>query len=218
MSPPRTIGSDAPRTPPFTAQQILDSIKAAGLVTFEDETPYDLNICGVRTLPGRADVYDDWLAVVYRDENLHWVCRSWRVTTCPGLPALRNPSRSDGVAVMVAPQQARGAYIRDLHRGKYLALCNRIKPVKVWRDNNHNELVDPDTKVIYDAWGINVHRARANGTTPKVGPYSEGCTVFANEDDFDRFMDLTEKQIEYHPTWTKFSYTLLTSEHIVPRS
>ena len=35
--------STSPRGPQFTAAQILDSIKAAGYVAFEGETPYDLN-------------------------------------------------------------------------------------------------------------------------------------------------------------------------------
>ncbi len=206
---------DRNRRPRFTARQILDSVKAAGFVTFESETPYDLTIVGIRTLPGTPDQFDDWLAVVYRTPNLIWQCQAWRVTTDPGLPALRDPSRRDGVAVMAAPQQARGAYMRDLHRGRYLALCNRLKPVIVWRDNDRDDLIDPDEKITYEAWGINIHRGKSSGTTTTVGPYSEGCTVFARAADFDRFMELTALQVEHHPTWTSFTYTLLNAAQIV---
>ena len=53
--------SPASRGPQFTAQPILDSIKGAGYATFEGETPYDLNLFGVRTADATVNVFNDWV-------------------------------------------------------------------------------------------------------------------------------------------------------------
>lgn len=213
--PPRTPGNQ-PRGPQFTARQILDSIKQAGYVAFESETPFDLNIFGVRTEDTTVNRFNDWLGCAYRDENLVWNCQSWRATTDPGLYWLENPGNVNGTAILV-PGQYRGVYKRDLHNGSYLALCQRNGDVLVWRDNDRNGELRYSGPTYTDARGINIHRSSSTGTSTQVNKWSAGCQVFANVNDFNRFMGLTAKQIEYHPTWTTFTYTLLTEDQIIPR-
>jgi hypothetical protein len=207
--------SPASRGPQFTAQQILDSIKGAGYATFEGETPYDLNLFGVRTADATVNVFNDWVGCAYRDANLVWNCKSWRATTDPGLYWLENPSNVNGTAVLV-PGQYRGVYKRDFHSGKYLALCQRNGPVNVWRDDDRDGVIDPDKSQVYSGmFGINIHHASYSGTSTQVNKWSAGCQVIANISDFNRLMELSVKQIDYHPTWTAFTYTLLTEDQIV---
>ena len=87
----------------------------------------------------------------------------------------------------------------------------------VWRDNDRNGELRYSGPTYIDARGINIHRASSTGTSTQVDRWSAGCQVFANATDFNRFMDLTRKQIEHHPTWTTFTYTLLTEDQILPR-
>ena len=217
MSPPRTIGSTEPRTPRYTAQQILDSIKQAGYVAFEAETPYDLNLFGIRTEDATVNTFNDWVGCVYRDARMLWHCDYWPATTDPGLYWLENPSNVDGTAVLV-PGQYRGVYKRDLHSGKYLALCQRNGPVDVWRDDDRDGVIDPDKSQVYSGFfGINLHHASYDGTSTQVNKWSAGCQVIANISNFNKMMDLSARQIEYHPTWTAFTYTLLTEDQILPR-
>ena len=48
-----------------------------------------------------------------------------------------------GTAILV-PDQYRGVYKIDTHGGKrrYTALCQRLGPVKIWRDNNRDRIPD----------------------------------------------------------------------------
>ena len=47
----------------------------------------------------------------------------------------------------------------DLHRGKYLALCQR-KPVSVYRDNDKDKRYDLKDKTIDTGlFGINIHKS-----------------------------------------------------------
>lgn len=217
MAGPIKPGEKKGKGPRFTSFQILDSIKQAGYAAFESETPYDLNLFGIRSADTTVNRFNDWVGCVYRDEGLVWNCRSWAATTDPGLYWLENPSNVDGTAVLV-PGQYRGVYKRDLHSGKYLALCQRNGPVDVWRDDDRDGVIDPDKSQVYSGFfGINIHHASYTGTSTQVNKFSAGCQVIANIADFNRLMELSAKQIEYHPTWTAFTYTLLTEDQIIPR-
>lgn len=206
--------SQSPRGPQFSARQILDSIAGAGYATFENETPYDLNIFGVRTADTTVNRFNDWVGCVYRDENLVWNCRSWRATTDPGLYWLENPGNVNGTAILV-PGQYRNTYMIDKHNNSYYALCQRAGDVLVWRDNDRDGELDYSGPTYSDARGINIHHASSSGTSTQVNKWSAGCQVIANIADFNRFMTIARKQQEYHPGWTKYTYTLLTEDQII---
>lgn len=74
----------------------------------------------------------------------------------------------------------------DLHRGKYLALCQRGGPVTVTRDGNPPY---PDT----GHFGINIHRGGYNTTS------SEGCQTI-HPAQWESFIQLAEDQTKrYFP-------------------
>lgn len=190
---------------------ILDQVAEAGHAVF-DAGPYDLNIIGWRSSNSRAGYFDDRLCVCYRDANLTWTVKWFKCTTDPGLHWLQNPSRSAGCAVLV-PGQYRGVYKLDKHRGKYEALCQRNGAVKVYRDNNKDSVLDFDPGSIEEGYfGINIHRAHADKDVAQIGKYSAGCQVIQSANDFAQLIDLCKMQINYHPTWTSFTYTLMEEE------
>ena len=199
----------------LTAQNVLQSIKAAGHKAFEGETPYDLNLFGVRSNSALTNIFNDLVGCVYRDESLEWQIECWRATTDPGLYWLQNPGRVAGTAILI-PGQYRNVYKIDKHGGKYDALCQRNGDVSVWRDADRDNLLDPDKSKVYTGrFGINIHHASYTGTSMKVNKWSAGCQVIANIEHFDRMMELARLQIKHHPTWTKFTYTLLTEDQVI---
>ena len=176
---------------------------------------YNLNIVGVRNPNSQANKFDDTLYVIHKElddqEKVVWACYSFCCTTDPGFYWMAHSTIGGGVAIMAHPQQCRGAYKIDFHRGKYKALCQRLKPVYVWRDGNRNqtlEMVGPLHKVNS---GINIHRASQYFTKESVGRYSAGCTVIQAPDDFDIFMSLCYKQQD-HGMGYRFTYTILLGD------
>lgn len=175
---------------------------------------YNLNIIGVRTAHQGGKVtnrFDDFFVVIYKDAAGSWQRKVWPCTTEPGLSIMKAPTNRKGAAILV-PGQYRGMWRIDYHNGKYKALCQRTKPVKVYRDNNRDDVYDLSPKSIDTGiFGINMHRASKWGTVTYVNKYSAGCQVFANVNDFNEMMRLANKQVAAG-YGNSFSYTLIREE------
>jgi len=169
---------------------------------------YNLNIVGIRSLNRKADVFDDWLCCIYKDESQRFVCKQWKITTDAGTYWMRNPMNQKGTAMLV-PNQYSNCWKIGMHKGKYPALV-QCAPVAVYRDNNRDKIEDFDESTIeVGNFGINIHRSNPVCELVDIGRYSAGCQVFANPLDFNEFMNLAEKSSSAFGNL--FSYTLLNS-------
>ena len=175
---------------------------------------YNLNIVGVRSNNNNkvTNKYDDILVVDYNTDSCHKrVC--YNITTEPGKYYMKNLCNPKGTAILV-PGQYRGVYAIGLHNGKYEALCQRLGPVKVYRDNNRNKTYDfiPET-IEQGNFGINIHRADIYKTATLVNGYSAGCQVICNPKDFISFMRLCNISKDIYGN--KFTYTLVTENELI---
>ena len=186
---------------------ILDYAKSLGHTVFLNGE-YNINIIGIRSVNHEPNRFDDTIHCVYKDEDGDWIQKSWPCTTEPGKYWLENPTNVNGTAVLV-PGQYRSVWKIDLHQGKYEALCQRNGTVKVYRDDNKDDIIDCDPDSISEGYfGINIHKAGAHST--QIDKWSAGCQVFANESDFDEFMDVCRKARD---KWgNAFSYTLILED------
>ena len=189
------------------------------------EGDYNLNIIGIRnlieavpsqTVPNRLlmvqrDNFNDAIIVTLKINGV-WKRYVWAATTDPGLKLLKAPSNTAGTAILV-PGQYKGCYKKDKHNGKYWAVCQRLGPVQVYRDNNKDNKLDMSPDSIQTGYfGINLHRANANSITEVIGGHSAGCQVFKSYKDFNTFMGLVDEAIKRYGN--RFTYTLITSNDI----
>lgn len=183
-------------------------MRAKGHVIFEnDSRNLNLNIIGIRAKNPVFDRFGCQLMVCWKFKG-EWREKNYSITTLPGkrymMERLLNPA---GCAIL-APGQYRGAYKLDLHRGEYKALCQRLGPVNVYRDKNRNDRFDLDPKTITSGmFGINLHNSRDRQRTIRVGAYSAGCQVFADDVEYDNFIWLCEDAARNFGN--KFTYTLI---------
>lgn len=183
---------------------LLDKVADLGHAVFESGL-YNLNIIGIRSRDHKPNSFDDRICVVYKDEQ-GWITRTWEATCDPGSYWLERPMNVGGTAVLV-PGQYRGVYKIDKHAGAYDAICQRNGTVKCFRDNNKDDIIDMDPDSITEGmYGINIHKAGSTSTL--VNKWSAGCQVFANESDFNDFMDICRKQVTERG-WRTFTYTLI---------
>ena len=99
-----------------------------------------------------------------------------------------------------------------MHRGKYLALCQRSGLVKVYRDKNKDNKLDMEPKTIQTGYfGINIHKAGLKSEV--IGGYSAGCQVFKNVSDFNTFLKLCQRSAELYGN--NFSYSLLDTNDLI---
>jgi hypothetical protein len=186
-------------------QILLKTLKSKGYVVYTK--PFQLNIVGRRTNNTKPNSFDDFLYIFYKNEDGDW--EGWKApaTTDAGTYWLKNPMQSKGTALLKAGQYV-DTYQIDKHNGKYIAVTQRLKPVVVVRDYNRNDVLDFNNgKEETGMFGINIHRADSTGTRKTIDKYSAGCQVFANADDFNKFMDMAHKQKDLYGN--KFTYTLI---------
>jgi len=184
---------------------LLGVLKSKGYRTYSK--PYELNILGRRTDTTKANSFDDFIYTFYKNNDDNWEGYKAKATTDAGTYWLEKPMQSKGTALLKAGQYV-DTYQIDKHRDKYYAVTQRLKPVVVIRDYNRNNKLDFNNgKEESGMFGINIHKANSSGTTKTIDKYSAGCQVFANADDFNKFMEMAYKQKELYGN--KFTYTLV---------
>ncbi len=182
----------------------LNQLRGLGYATFE-EKDFDLNLIGIRSrnrTPGR---FDDLFMCIYRHGD-QYVQEEYICTVDPSAEQHLDPTNPKGVAILKAGQY-RGAYSLDMHRGKYLALCQRNAEVTVYRDNTLDRTSD-HIREESGYFGINLHRAHEYKIVESTKWYSMGCTVIQHPSDFARLISLCQIQRKLHG-YEKFTYTLL---------
>lgn len=184
---------------------LLGVLKSKGYRIYSK--PYELNIIGRRTDTTKANSFDDWIYIFYKNSDDDWEGYKAPATTDAGTYWLENPMQSKGTALLKAGQYT-DTYQIDMHDGRYYALTQRLKPVVVKRDYDRNNVLDFNNgKEETGMFGINIHHASSVGTTKVIDKYSAGCQVFSNIDDFNQFMQMAYKQKDLYGN--KFTYTLI---------
>lgn len=131
--------------------------------------------------------WDDWLGLVYFDGTL-WREHLFKATTDPGNLATY-PAR--GTAVM-KPGQYVDAYQLGTHRKgtdyAHQAIINwGLTAPSYWRVRRRGLELEVEREG--DEYiGLNIHRASKGGAPDLVGPYSAGCQVMANIEDWNWFL------------------------------
>ena len=188
------------------------TLNKKGYAFFDGKKAFNINIIGIRASDNFTNLFDDSIVVIYRDGNRQWVVDTYEAPTDPGKNSLGTPMNILGCAILV-PGQYRSTYKIDMHKGRYLALCQRLNDVKVYRDNNRNKKYDFDKSTIEEGkFGINIHRASKAGDTKYVNSWSAGCQAFKSVSDFYEFMDTC--QIAAERFNNSFTYTLICEEDL----
>lgn len=182
-------------------RNLMKALKDKDYVIYDQ--PFQLNIVGVRNAESQPNKFDDQLYVFYKDENWNWVLKEYPITTDTGTFWLLNPMSSLGTAMLKEGQYI-DAYKQGLHKGQYTALV-QDKPVTTYRDYDRNAVFDFGQRETTGNYGINIHKAGAD--SQNVDKWSAGCQVFQKSEDFQEFMQLTDKHKANFGN--KFTYTLL---------
>lgn len=169
--------------------------------------PFDLNLVGIRVLPGAPNRFDDWLCVAYLDDYGPRFER-FPATLDPGRDWLVDKANTNG-SFIVAPGQYPGVYARGLHKGKTPCLVP-VGDLKGWRDRNGDNVADRTgpLSTATPLSGIQIHGRGRNTAPAGVDRYSDACTVTAYEVDLQRLLALLEAQAE-RGFGSRVTYTVL---------
>ena len=190
----------------ITFEKVYNALKKKGYLIYESDTkPYNLNIVGIRNDNRVANSFDDWITVMWKYKG-SWNFIVNEATTDPGLYYRNNPMQPEGTAI-VKEGQYPGSHKLGMH-SNYKALQQKGN-LTVIRDYNKDAYLDYNTgrEETGNDFGINIHRARPDGTSIQVDTWSAGCQVFADSFEFDQFIRICEKAVD---NWgNSFTYTLI---------
>lgn len=190
---------------PSEIKTLVTYMKSKNFVVYEQ--PYKLNIVGLRSNTTVPNSFDDFIFTFFKNKDNQWEGYESPATTDTGTYWLNNPMSSKGSALLKEGQY-KDVYAIDLHRGKYKAVTQRLGNVTVYRDYNRDAVLDFNNgREETGMFGINIHRANSTGTTKTVDKNSAGCQVFANVEDFNKFMQFAEESRNKYGN--KFTYTLI---------
>lgn len=173
---------------------------------------YNLNLIGVRKDDTRSNEFKDDFYMIFRDNNDLFQCYCLKCSTTPGLYYRKHPMNPKGTAILKKGQY-RGGWRIGLHHG-YRALVQAI-PLPLWRDNDHDEIVDIGENLSMDMAGINIHRATniLGKTSTYVDKWSAGCQVIASYKDFEFLMSIVDKSAAKYGD--RFTYTLFDESDLL---
>ncbi|MBT1711659.1 hypothetical protein KK062_25675 [Fulvivirgaceae bacterium PWU5] len=207
---PLTV-SDTPEVVPREVKAVIETMDRLGYTVFRSgKKNYDLNLVGLRSENSTPNAFDDELMAFWKWEN-RWLLKRYKITTDPGLTYLTDPENKHGTAILKEGQY-RSSHRLGKHKGKYEALV-QAKPLTVIRDFNRDKLLDfASGKEQTGIFGINIHRATANGESTFVNKWSAGCQVFARSAEYNEFIKLCKLAIA---EWgNSFTYTLLRRKEV----
>lgn len=185
------------------------TITKKGYIWYEDKP----NIIGIRSSLNVPDIFNDILAIVYKDKGVEKLYTA-TITTEPGVAYQKKLLNPNGCWVMM-PAQMVDAYSPGFHQSKPDHRCLRSTG-KIYglRDANLDGIAGNSgtpqwaegTKV-----GANIHGANKAGITKQIGPWSAGCQVHNDWKKKEEMMDICEK---LYPKLKKFTYTLLLEKDL----
>lgn len=197
--------------PNISHTTVYNALKSKGYRIFEaDDKPYNLNLVGIRNGAGKPNVFDDWIAVMWKYRGV-WNFVVYQATTDPGLYWLQHPENALGTAI-VKEGQYPGSHKLGLHKG-YKAL-QQMGNLTVIRDYNKDGVLDYTSgrETTGNSYGINIHRATYNGLSLNVDKWSAGCQVLASSFEFDQLMGMCTQAVNH---WgNAFTYTLINSNDL----
>lgn len=171
--------------------------------------PYRMWYFGIRSPQRVANAFDDLLGAAWVCEEGLWNLAYWPGTTDPGTYWLEHPSRVEGTAILVEGQYLDTWMLGPHGDPPYEALVQWGGTVKVYRDDNRDNILDMDPDTIMEGWfGIQLHRSTASGESTEVNKWSAGCQVHAKSAGFDEMMRLAHVQLDWTGRDT-YSYTLM---------
>jgi hypothetical protein len=165
----------------YTTKQLLDRYKS--LDTFK-YVPKDIHLMFVRSNEDGNDIPDDKCYVFNHEECIDVI------------PCTTNKGNK-GTAVMLSNHINYDAHKFGLHRKKMRAL-RQIKEIPYQRDFTKDGKTNPTGTIFRDVIFMNIHGMTYNEGSKikatKIGGWSEGCLALADNEKYEKMIDMTEHQ------------------------
>ena len=161
-----------------TIEKIHEVMRKNNMTVFTK--PFDVTLGGIRTKDNVANTFNDWLFASYWNDKKELISVIVAGTTDAGLTARLKPTNPKGVVIIQHGIQHRGVYRLENpkvvpsergHKGKQA--CRQIRPMKYWRDNDRDNILETGLNEEFTLSFTNGHDMGTKGF--QVNNWSEGC-------------------------------------------
>ncbi|MEL6705517.1 MAG: hypothetical protein AAFP15_14695, partial [Bacteroidota bacterium] len=159
---------------------------------------------GVRSENTEAGAFDDAMGILVCEPDGEFWSQMEVGTVDPGVPHMLRPINPRGCGI-ICEGFHQDIWTRGLHKGRQRALIQRGAPIRVYRDDTRDTVLDFDPGTVEAGWfGANWHTTA--GRADEVGLWSAMCPVTQNPVLHAAMMD-----VAYDSPQERFSLAVLTS-------
>ena len=187
-----------------TPKQIKEVMISLGMKVFS--SPFDMTLGGIRTKDNASNAFNDWLFMIYHDQDGQLQGIVEPGTTDAGLYYRLNPMQPKGTAIIQHSKQYRSAYtymLKGGHNGQEAFRQTGI--MDYWRDADRDKYLDFEGETFSAIYNTNGHDMGTKGV--QVNNWSAGCWGSTNAI-MDKFYLFANVQIK-HGHGSKFSFAML---------
>ena len=159
-------------------EKIHEVMRKNGMIVFTE--PFSVTLGGIRTNDNKANTFNDWLFASFCDDKGKLNSVIIAGTTDAGVTARLKPTNPKGTVIIQHGVQHRGVYrlenpkVNTTERGhKGNEAFRQIKPMKYWRDNDRDGILEFGNNEETSLSFTNGHDMGTRGIT--VDNWSEGC-------------------------------------------
>ena len=192
-----------------TLMNIVSVMELNGMTVFKK--PFDMTLGGIRTADNKSNTFNDFLFMIYHDEQGRLCGIVEPGTTDAGLYYREHPINVKGTAIIQHGKQYRGVYEYqnpkiDGKRGhKGQEAFRQIAAMDYWRDADRDQYLEFDGPEETSNSSTNGHDMGTTGNL--VNKWSAACWG-AIQKTMDKFYNLAKLQSS-HGLGTKFSFAML---------
>lgn len=177
------------------------------------EGAYNVNLYGIRSRDMITNMWNDILGIAYIDDLGNKINLMHKGTTKPGLYWLKNKMGNINGTFILKSGYYKGCWKTGTHKGYEALVQNENGIFKGWRDDNSDGKFDYNGETYSDVTGLNMHTESFIKKTERVGAYSAGCQVRADDLEHVLVMSILKKSTKLYGN--KFSYALFEEREFI---
>ena len=176
------------------------------------------NKIDIKSKPENNDKFTDTLYLIEQKSTDETMVKPYQITTSPSLAYYgKKPLNPQGTGIKLPGDTLYNLGMHKMGHGTYVLMAE-AEPIEVGRYDigvTKYETYHPVDKFQKQYCGMQIHRSSTGAVSPCIGPWSAGCQVFCDINEFNDFIARAQKQSSNSK---RFIYALIELDSFADKS